>query len=76
MIKNREEDFIKRFGKNLKRIRKSKNVSQETLAIRVDTSRSQIARIERGEINPTISTVYKFSQALNVDVHHLFQFEK
>lgn len=75
MNNNRDIDFIKRFGKNLRKIRKDKNMSQEKLAIQADTSRSQIARIERGEINPTITTVYRFAEALKVDVHCLFQFD-
>jgi transcriptional regulator with XRE-family HTH domain len=75
MNNSREIDFIKRFGKNLRKIRQDKNISQETLALKADTSRSQIARIERGEINPTISTVSRFAEALQIDIQSLFQFE-
>ena len=75
MNNNRDTDFIKRFGKNLRRIRKAKNMSQETLAINADTSRSQIARIERGEINPTITTINRFAEALKIDIEYLFQFD-
>jgi len=35
----------------------SKNITQETLAYMSDIPISQIGRIERGEINTTISTV-------------------
>jgi transcriptional regulator with XRE-family HTH domain len=75
MNNNRDSEFIKRFGKNLRKIRKSKKMSQENLAISADTSRSQIARIERGEINPTITTINRFAEALQIDIQYLFQFD-
>jgi transcriptional regulator with XRE-family HTH domain len=75
MNNNRDIDFIQQFGKNLRKIRKDRNVSQETLAINADTSRSQVARIERGIVNPTITTVNKFAEALQIDIQCLFQFD-
>ena len=75
MKNNRDIDFIKRFGKNLRKIRKDKNMSQEKLALIADTSRSQIARIERGEINPTLTTINRFAEALQIDIQYLFQFD-
>lgn len=75
MNNNRDIDFIKRFGKNLRKIRKDKNMSQEKLALIADTSRSQIARIERGEINPTLTTINRFAEALQIDIQYLFQFD-
>jgi len=75
MNNNRDIDFIQQFGKNLRKIRKEKKMSQEDLAISADTSRSQVARIERGIINPTITTVNKFAEALQVNIQSLFQFD-
>lgn len=75
MNNNRDIDFIQQFGKNLRKIRRDKKMSQDDLAINADTSRSQVARIERGIINPTITTVNKFAEALQVDIQILFQFD-
>lgn len=75
MNNNRDIDFIQQFGKNLRKIRKDKKMSQEDLAMNADTSRSQIARIERGEINPSITTVNRFAKALQIDIQSLFQFD-
>jgi transcriptional regulator with XRE-family HTH domain len=72
---NRDKDFIQQFGKNLRKIRKDRNMSQEELAMNADTSRSQVARIERGIINPKITTVNRFAEALKIDVQFLFQFD-
>lgn len=50
-------------------------MSQEELAYTADIPISQVGRIERGEINTTISTVYHLSQALKVPPQDLFNFQ-
>jgi transcriptional regulator with XRE-family HTH domain len=67
--------FIKQFGANLQLLRKSKNMSQEALAFSSDIPISQIGRIERGEINTTISTIKAISKSLDISVKDLFNFE-
>ena len=66
--------YIKKFGENLKEVRLGKKMSQETLAYSSDIPISQVGRIERGEINTTISTVKVIASALNVEVKDLFSF--
>lgn len=66
--------YIKLFGANLQRIRKSKQMTQEALAYDCDIPISQVARIERGEINTTISTVKVLSKALNIPMNVMFDF--
>lgn len=75
MIKVKNKEFIVAFGNNLKRLRINANLSQENLANDSDIPLSQIGRIERGEINTTISTVLVISKALNLTVSTLFDFE-
>lgn len=57
----RDKDFLLLLGKRICEIRKSKNMSQESLAFNNEISLSQIARIETGRINPTICTLKKNS---------------
>ncbi|MCZ8089234.1 MAG: helix-turn-helix transcriptional regulator [Flavobacterium sp.] len=66
---------MKKFGENLKQIRLNKNLSQEVLAFTADIPISQIGRIERGEINTTISTVKVLAEALDISVKELFEFD-
>ena len=47
----------KNIALNLKRIRKSKNMSLDMLAERTGVSKSTLGQIERGESNPTVSTI-------------------
>jgi transcriptional regulator with XRE-family HTH domain len=70
----REEKAIKNFGKNLKRIRKLKNITQEQLAFSTGLELSQIGRIERGTINTSISNVFIIAKALNIKPHELWDF--
>jgi transcriptional regulator with XRE-family HTH domain len=66
VINIRSEIIMKAFGKRLKELRLSKKLSQEQLGHLAQINVSQIGRIERGEINPTISTVYILSLALKL----------
>ncbi|WP_367890449.1 helix-turn-helix domain-containing protein [Pedobacter mucosus] len=70
----KDKAFIDNFGKRLKQIRESKNISQEKLALLTDISQSQIARTELGQINTSISHVSVYSKKLNVDVCEFFDF--
>lgn len=76
MINVKNKKFIKKFGKNLRRLRKEANLSQEDLANDADIPLSQVGRIERGEVNTTISTVQVLSLALKVPITDLFNFDK
>ncbi len=70
-----EIESIIKFGKNLRLIRKSKGISMEKLANLSDFEYSQISRIELGQINTSIDTVFKLAKALEIDVKELFDFK-
>ncbi len=74
MNKIKDLNYIKLFGENLRTVRLSKKISQETLAFSSDIPISQVGRIERGEINTTISTVKALSVALEINTTELFNF--
>ena len=66
---------MKRFGKNLKKLREEKGFSQEELANEAEVSLPQITRIERGIINPTLCTLKAIANGLGVNTASLFSFE-
>ena len=70
----RDEKYIKEFGKNLRRLRNSKNITQEKLAFSIGIEISQISRIERGVVNTSISTAKAISNALDIEMKELFDF--
>ena len=75
MIKIKDEEYLQAFGSHLRKIRKSKGLSQEKLAYKADLSLSQIGRIERGEINPTICTIKVIAEALEVKITIMYDFQ-
>jgi transcriptional regulator with XRE-family HTH domain len=76
MILNRNKEVNISFGKQLREVRESKNLSQESLANKAEISISQVSRLERGLLNPTLSTIIQLSSALNVPVDELLSFLK
>ena len=61
----------KNIAVNLKRIRKSENLSLDALAQRTGVSKSMLGQIERGESNPTITTLAKIVNGLRVSFEEL-----
>ena len=62
-----------KLGKNLKRIRTAKKLSQGAIAIKLETHRAYISGIENGKRNPTLTTIDKLAKALNVSVDELLK---
>ncbi|WP_461077763.1 helix-turn-helix domain-containing protein [Spirosoma flavus] len=74
MIGIRDKESIKLFGVNVRQKRQQKGLSQEELAYQSQVDVRQIGRIERGEINTTISTVFALARALKLNIADLFDF--
>ena len=62
-MKGREQ-FIKKLGSNIRKIRLDRNLSVEKLSLESGLAYSQISRIELGKRNPTAFTLYKISNSL------------
>lgn len=71
MINIKNKELVVAVGNRIRDLRKERNISQEDLANEAEIPLSQIGRIERGETNPTISTLYVLAQALKVDIKSL-----
>lgn len=53
-------------AKNIKRLREENKLSMEELSRLSGVSKSMLAQIERGEGNPTLSTLWKLSNGMKV----------
>lgn len=61
-------------GKNIKRLRQDKGLSQDRLSKLADIALNTVVKIELEESpNPTIETVQKIAKALNVSVEDLIK---
>lgn len=56
----------KRFGSNVKRLRKQAGFTQEAFADTIGLARSYMSGIETGQRNPTLDVVEAVAAALNV----------
>ena len=63
----------KRIGKNIRKIREEKRITQEELAGNAGLNRAYIGYIERGERNPSTETLEKVAKALRVQLSQLFK---
>lgn len=68
-----EDDIRKRFGSQVRQIRRSLGWSQEELASRVGLDRTYISGVERGERNPGLVNIVRLARALDVPVKELFK---
>ena len=62
-----------KLGKNMKRIRSSKGLTQGDIFRSLGVSRGFISNIESGKTNPTLSTIAKLAKALGVSVDKLLK---
>ena len=59
-------DMRKLVGRNLARLRREQDLTQEELEARSGYSQQYLSGIERGKRNPTVITIYELAQALGV----------
>ena len=71
-------ELLKVVGKKIQEIRVRKGLSQVDLVglIEGNIDTTNISRIESGRTNPTLYNLYRISQALNVTLVDLVDFEK
>lgn len=66
---------VEAFAKKFKEIRNKAGFTQTQLAFESGVSLSQIARIETGRINPTISTIFVIARAMEIEPEEFFKFK-
>lgn len=64
---------LQKFGKRLRCLRLSKELTQLELAEILNMSPNFIGMIERGERNTTVGNIFKIAKALNIKPSNLFE---
>ena len=67
------DKISEQLGKNMKRIRVKKKMSQGDIARALDVDRGYISNIENGKKNPTLATIQKLAEALGVSADELLK---
>jgi len=62
-----------KLGKNLKRIRTAKGISQGEISRTLEVDKSFVSNIENGKTNPTLATIAKIAKAIGVSVGELMK---
>ncbi|MEJ8606741.1 helix-turn-helix transcriptional regulator [Riemerella anatipestifer] len=70
-------EILKKIGKKVKEMRESKGLSQVELVGKMqgEIDPTNISRIESGRTNPTIYTLYRISEALEIKISDLVDIE-
>jgi transcriptional regulator with XRE-family HTH domain len=60
-------DVVQLLGRNVRRYRKLKGMTQEQLALEAGMERSYVSDLERGERNPSVRALGRLASALSVE---------
>lgn len=72
-----KDDILIQFGKNLRAERNRAGFSQDVLAEKIGICAGKhIGTIERGETNPTLTTVVAIMEVLDLDFNKLLDIKK
>ena len=75
MINVKNKALIIQVGNRIRDFRLDRKLSQLDLADEAEVPLSQIGRIERGENNPTVSTLYALCNAMKIELKTLLDFK-
>lgn len=67
-------DTKKLLGKRIKELRKSVGLTQEKLAELIDIETGSLSGIESGRHYPSLPTLVKIANNLNIEINSLFKF--
>lgn len=65
------ERYLRSFGDRLRELRKARHLRQVDMVL-FDLNYKYYQRLESGQVNPTLFTLYKIATALEVSVRDLF----
>ncbi len=66
-----KKQVLIKLGRNIRNLRLNQGISQEELAFKIDSARNFIGCIERAEKSPTIYTLFRIAQALNIKIEEI-----
>jgi len=66
LIRESDKDNLKLLGANIKRLREAKKLSLRDMSYACNIDHSKIAKIEKGQINITFTTILQIASALEI----------
>lgn len=71
MMSNEEKNLDKKIGKNIKRIRNDRKITQKELAESLGIIEQTVSKIERGVFSPSFATLLKICETLDTTPNEL-----
>lgn len=65
--------FAKEIGKHLRKVRESKNISQEQLSNKAGYYHTYVNKIEQGKYSPSLHTIWRLADALDLSLEEFFK---
>jgi len=75
MITAGDKKALKEFGENLRKLRNDKGLSLREMSYACSIDNSKIAKIEKGKINITLTTLLQLAVALEIHPSTLLDYE-
>lgn len=75
MITAGDKKALKKFGENLRKLRKQKGYSLREMSYACSIDNSKIAKIEKGQINITFTSILELAAALELHPSSLLDYE-
>lgn len=66
-------DVVQLLGRNVRKHRKLKGMTQEQLALETEMERSYVSDLERGTRNPSVRALGRLAEALSVNPDELLK---
>ena len=66
LVRDSDKKYLKKLGANIKRLREAKGLSLRQLSYACNVDNSKIAKIEKGQINITFTTILQLANALEL----------
>ena len=65
-------DEAHQFGEYIRALREDRGLTQSELALRSGVAVDSVRRIERGQLSPSLRSVAKLAEGMDVSLHSLF----
>ncbi|MDU1234946.1 helix-turn-helix domain-containing protein [Haemophilus parainfluenzae] len=68
------DKVIQAFGKALREVRKEKGLTQEQLGFEADLQRIYVSKLELGQQQPSLTTIFKLANGLSCSATELIRY--
>lgn len=68
-----KKEFALKIGKHLRKIRESKDISQEQLSLKTGYYHTYVNKIESGKYSPSLHTIWRLAHTLDMTLEQFFK---